>query len=72
MANFRERLFKGKVVFEEPSNSCRQREGTKDHRGSFLLKWDDIRALASLLEVEGQQSVKSSFGIDGHQYMATP
>ena len=53
MANFRERLFKGMVAIDEPSKSRQQREGTKDRRGSFLLRWDDIRALVPLLRAEG-------------------
>ncbi len=54
MSAFRDRSFKGKTPLKELGKDHDERNGVQDRRGSFLLKSDKVRVLASLLGVEGR------------------
>ena len=53
MSNFRSRLFNDKVPLEESNQNHIDTKGLQDRKGSFLLKWDQVRALVSMLRAEG-------------------
>ena len=54
MATVRNRLFSDGSQLEESNRNHGDRNSLRDHRGAFLLKGDDLRALVSLLAAEAQ------------------
>ena len=50
----RDRLFNDRSPPEELNCNHVNRNSLKDHRGSFLLSWDDVRSLVSLLGAKGE------------------
>ena len=54
MATVRSRWFSVGGPLEESNRNHGDRNGLRDHRGAFLLKGDEVRALVSLLAAEGQ------------------
>ena len=53
MSNFRARSFNDKVLLEESNQNHIDSNCLQDRKGSFLLKWYQVRALVSLLRAEG-------------------
>ena len=53
MSIFKDRLFSHGTPLEESHGIDIDTNGFQDHRGSFLLKGDEVRALVSLLGTEG-------------------
>lgn len=51
----RDGLPEDRSPLEEPSKDHIDRKGVKRHRGAFLLRRDEVRALVSMLGAEGQQ-----------------
>lgn len=51
MATFRDQSFSQMSQFDESNKIHNVRNGVHDHKGLFMLKWDDVRALASLLRL---------------------
>ena len=54
MSTVRNRLFSDESRSEESTGIHVDRNGLRDHRGAFLLKSNDVRALVSLLAAEDQ------------------
>ena len=57
MSNFRSRLFSDKDTLEESKRNEIDTNSIQDRKGSFLLRWDQVRALVSLLRAEDHQLV---------------
>ena len=53
ISTFRNRLLKERTPSEPPTNNHVDGKGLQDLRGSFLLKWEEVRALVSILGADG-------------------
>ena len=53
MSNFRSRLFNDRDPLKESSQNRGDTNKFRDRKGSFLLQWDQVRTLVSLLRTEG-------------------
>ena len=51
MSTFRDQSFSQRSQFDGSNRNHNCKNGVHDHKGLFLLKWDDVRALTSLFRL---------------------